>query len=154
MWGEKVLIARFANLIETFATPNVGALSNVLATVGLASNQLDVKRAGIFPIVHGARSLAVEQGILVQPTVERVEALVEVGLLEPDFGKELISALHFFMELRLRSQVEAIRLGTAQNAEVSLDSLTSAERDILRDGLRVVRRLRELIRHRYHLGNL
>ena len=58
------------------------------------------------------------------------------------------------MNLRLRVQLEAGRHGTA-NADsiVDVGAMTTFDRDMLRDALRVVRRFRELIRMRYNLGS-
>ena len=151
--GEGALLARFAYLIETFNTPRVGRLSSLMASVGVASDEIDVKKAGTFPIVHGMRTLALDKGILAHTTAERVEALVAAGSLEPAFGRELVSALRVFMEFRLRSQLEARRRGTTEGESlVRLKEITTADRDILRDALRIVRQFRAIIRSRYHLG--
>jgi CBS domain-containing protein len=151
--GEGALLARFAYLIETFNTPRVGRLSSIMASVGVGSDEIDVKKAGTFPIVHGMRTLALDKGILVHTTADRVEAVVEAGSLEPAFGRELVSALRVFMEFRLRSQLQAVRRGTTEGESlVRLKEITTVDRDILRDALRIVRQFRELIRNRYHLG--
>lgn len=153
MRGEAALMARFASLIETFATPSLGILNAIMATVGGGADEIDIKKAGIFPIVHGVRTLAIQQGILATPTAERIEALVEAGSLEPTFGRELTSALHVFMEFRLRSQLRALHTRTLQTESVlRLDEISTVERDILRDALRIVRQFREIIRNRYNLG--
>jgi len=99
------------------------------------------------------RTLALDKGILVHTTADRVEALVQAKSLEPHFGRELVSALRVFMEFRLRSQLQAVRRGTTEGESlVRLKEITTADRDILRDALRIVRQFRELIRNRYHLG--
>jgi CBS domain-containing protein len=59
------------------------------------------------------------------------------------------------MEFRLRSQLEARRRGTTEGESlVRLKEITTADRDILRDALRlrIVRQFREIIRNRYNLG--
>ncbi|WP_114948061.1 putative nucleotidyltransferase substrate binding domain-containing protein [Microvirga calopogonii] len=153
MRGEAALLARFASLIETFATPNLGVLGTIMATVGAGPDAVDIKKAGTFPIVHGVRTLAIEKGIFETPTAARIEALVRAGVLEPAFGRELTSALHVFMEFRLRSQIQALHKGAMETESIlRLDGITTVERDILRDALRVVRQFRDLIRSRYHLG--
>jgi CBS domain-containing protein len=153
MRGEAALLARFASLIETFATPNLGVFSTIMATVGAGPDEIDIKKAGTFPIVHGVRTLAIDKGVLATPTAARIEALVEAGSLEPAFGRDLISALHAFMEFRLQSQVRALHARTMQNeAVVRLDEISTVERDILRDALRIVRQFREIIRNRHNLG--
>jgi len=153
MRGEAALLARFAALIETFATPSLGVLGTIMASVGAGPDAVDIKKAGTFPIVHGVRTLAIEKGILETPTAARIEALVRAGILEPAFGRELTSALHVFMDFRLRSQLQALHKGAMETESIlRLDGITTVERDILRDALRVVRQFRDLIRSRYHLG--
>lgn len=152
MRGEAVLLSRFAHLVETFATPNLGVLSAIMASVGAGPDEIDLKRAGIFPIVHGVRTFALEKGLLMPSTTRRVEALVEGRAFEASFGQELISALRVLMELRLRSQLRAFQRGTMHlEAVVRLNELSTADRDILRDALRIVRQFRELLRIRYKL---
>jgi CBS domain-containing protein len=153
MRGEQVLLARFATLIETFATPNLGVLSALMEKVGVGTDVIDIKKAGIFPIVHGMRTLAMDRGITATATAARIQALVEAGSFSAEFGRELISALRVFMEYRLRAQLEAVHRGALdQEALVRPAALSAGDRDILRDALRIVRQFRELIRNRYNLG--
>ena len=57
------------------------------------------------------------------------------------------------MEIRLRSQLRAMKTGQREKeAIVRLGELSTRDRDLLRDALRVVKRYRELIRNRYNLG--
>jgi CBS domain-containing protein len=57
------------------------------------------------------------------------------------------------MEIRLRSQLRAMKTGQREReAIVRLNELSTRDRDLLRDALRVVKRYRELIRARYNLG--
>ena len=153
MRGEAALLAHFAHLIETFATPNLGVLSTIMASVGVGLDEIDIKRAGTFPIVHGIRTLAIDRGILANATTSRIDELVRAGALDTRFGQELTSALRVFMEFRLRSQLRALHteaMGT--ESIVRLSDITTADRDMLRDALRVVRQFRELIRTHYNLG--
>src|SRR3954463_2066817 len=151
--GEAALLARFASLIETFNTPRVGRLSSIMASVGFCTDAVAVKNAGTSPLVPGLRTLALDKGILAHTTANRVEALVAAGSLEPAFGRELVSALRVFMEFRLRSQLQARRRGTMEGESlVRLNEITTADRDILRAALRIVRQFRAIIRIRYPLG--
>jgi CBS domain-containing protein len=153
MRAEQALLARFAHLIETFDTPALGVLSAFMASVGVGSDEIDIKKAGTFPIVHGVRTLALDRGIAATPTAARIGALVEAGALTPEFGGELVGALRVFMGYRLRSQLEAVRRGDVEREAVVRPShLSAADRDILRDALRIVRRFRDTIRNRYNLG--
>lgn len=156
MRGEPVLLARFAHLVETFAQPPTGGLFNTLmATVGMGgADAIDVKRAGTFPIIHGVRALMLERGLSAESTAERIAALIQAGALGDEFGTELVGALRVFMEFRLRSQLEAARRGTTEGESVvRMDALSTADRDILRDALRVVRQLRDYLRVHFRLDN-
>ena len=152
MRGESAHLAHFAHLIDLFASSDIGMFGNLMVSVGMHSGDVDVKKVGTFPIVHGVRTLAIEKGILETPTATRIKALAASNLLEQPFAQELISALHFFMELRLRSQLKARGKGNlARESIVNMNELTAADRDIFRNALRVVRQFRELVRHRYNL---
>jgi len=151
--GEQALLARFANLIETFATPNLGVLNALMLSVGVGSDAIDIKRAGIFPVVHGIRTMAIDRGILATETAGRIDALVAAGAFDRGFGDELISALRVFMEYRLRAQLEAVARGNlAAESIVRASDLSATDRDILRDALRITRQFRETIRNRYRLA--
>jgi CBS domain-containing protein len=151
--GEQALLAHFARLMEAFGTPSLGVLSSLMATVGVEPEAIDIKKAGVFPIVHGLRTMAVDRGIAETSSAGRVEALVGVGAFEPGFGRDLVSALRVFMEYRLRAQIEAVRRGALEReALVQPARLSAVDRDILRDSLRVVRRFREVVRNRYALA--
>jgi CBS domain-containing protein len=153
MRGESAHLAHFANLIDLFASSDIGRIGDLMVSVGVRSGDVDVKKVGTFPIVHGARTIAIDKGILETPTAVRIQALAASGLLENSLAQELISALHLFMELRLRSQLKARRVGNlARESIVNLNELSGVDRDLFRSAIRVVRLFRELVRHRYNLG--
>lgn len=153
MQTESALLARFANLMETFATPSLGVFNALMASVGVGVREIDLKKAGIFPIVHGVRTLAIQNGITATSTVDRIEALVDSRHLSKEFGQELIGALRALMEFRLRTQIQAVRIGDAARESVlRLDEISTADRDLLRDALRVVKQFRDVMRVRFNLG--
>jgi CBS domain-containing protein len=153
MRGESAYLAHFARYIDQFAGASAGVLASIMASVGVGSDLIDVKKSGTFPIVHGIRTMSIERGIMVTPTARRIAALVAECELGGEFGRELASALSYFMEIRLRSQLRAVKTGQREmESIVRLSELSTADRDLLREALRVVKQFREVIRHRYHLG--
>jgi CBS domain-containing protein len=153
MRGESAYLAHFARYIDQFAGASAGMLTALMASVGVGTDLIDIKKAGTFPIVHGIRTLSIERGIMPTPTAKRIEALVADGVLGEELGRELASALYFFMEVRLRSQLRAVKTGEREmESIVRLSELSTSDRDLLRDALRVVKQFREVIRHRYNLG--
>ncbi len=139
-------LSHFAKSIDSFETP-IGLFNNLLTPAG-SGDALDLKKGGIFPVVHGVRSLALEAGITETGTVRRIGLLADGGPLSPEYGRELTDAFLFLQRLRLDAQLEHAGGG----ALVRPGELTSMERDLLRDAFRIVKRLRELVRHRFHLG--
>jgi CBS domain-containing protein len=153
MRGESAHLAHFAHFIDLFASSEMGVLGSLMVSVGVRSGDIDVKKMGTFPIVHGVRTMAIEKGIRDTSTAVRIRALAAENILEAPYAQELISALRLFMEIRLRSQLKARRIGNlARESIVNINELSPADRDIFRNALRVVREFRELVRHRYNLG--
>ncbi|ACA14634.1 putative CBS domain and cyclic nucleotide-regulated nucleotidyltransferase [Methylobacterium sp. 4-46] len=152
--GETRLLAQIANLINIVGEGGHGGLFDaVFARIGLRRGELDLKRAGLFPLVHGVRVLAIEAGLAPTGTAERIRALVERGVLEEGFGRDLASALRAFMALRLERQLAAAHRGQVGDpVTLATDAMPTLERDLLREALRIVRQFREVIHVRYSLG--
>jgi CBS domain-containing protein len=153
MRGETAYLAHFARYIDQFAGASAGMLTSLMASVGVGTDLIDIKKSGTFPIVHGIRTMSIERGIAATPTARRIAALVGEGVLGDELGRELASTLSYFMEIRLRSQLRAVKTGQHEmESIVRLSELTTSDRDLLREAFRVVKRFREVIRYRYHLG--
>jgi CBS domain-containing protein len=87
MRGERAHLARFARAAEAFPTP-IGFFNN-LVTSEAEGDALDLKKGGIFPIVHGVRALSLEKGLTETGTAARIARLSELGAFEPQFAREL-----------------------------------------------------------------
>ncbi|UTW10038.1 DUF294 nucleotidyltransferase-like domain-containing protein [Marinobacterium rhizophilum] len=117
--------------------------------------QLDIKKGGIFPVVHGIRAMALEYRVLATNTFSRIEALVELGQLQAEQGAELGEALALFVQLRLRQQMR--RLEASADGQdptpnlIELALLNKMERDLLRDGLHIVKSFKKHLALRYRL---
>lgn len=151
MAGETASLAHFARAIDLFPGPG-GVISTIMATVG-REEPIDMKKSGTFPIVHGIRSLAIEKGLIETSTFDRINRIVETGLFDEGFGRELSEAFGYFMQLRLRSQVRAHLAGSMEEeALVRPSDLTTLDRELLRDATRVVKRFRDIVRNHFKLG--
>ena len=146
MRGERLRLARFARAIDAFPTP-IGFFNN-LVTSKAEGDALDLKKGGVFPIVHGVRALALEKGLHETGTTARIGRLAEAGLFDRQFARELTQALHYLMALRLDAQI-------AEKASTSLvrpGELSTMDRDLLRDAFHVVKRLRDMLRRHFNLA--
>jgi CBS domain-containing protein len=151
------LNARFAAAIDAFEQGS-GWWIRLFSLGEGDKTALDLKKAGIFPLVHGVRSLALEARLACTTTVERIEALRSMGRLPPDVGADLVDSLHFLMGLKLQAGLAAATGGSdggsGNGRLVHLESLTSLQRDLLKDALAVVKRFKAMLRHRYRLDML
>ena len=145
------LLGRFAAAIDSFPDATGGWWNRLLLIGEQEQQTLNVKKAGIFPIVHGVRSLALRDHVAVGGTVARLEALVASGRLAADFATDLSDALHFLMGLRLKAGLAELDTGRPVSGGVPVDKLSSVERDLLKDTLAVVKRFKALLRHQFHL---
>jgi CBS domain-containing protein len=143
------VLARFAAAIDAFGTTT--GWWNRLLGLGDADERLNLKKEGIFPLVHGVRSLALAHHLTETSTAERIQALVALGKLPADMGGDLVDSLHFFMGLKLKAGL--LELDTHQTVSGAIDvpHLSSLDRDLLKDTLGVVKRFKVLLHQRFHL---
>lgn len=76
------------------------------------------------------------------------------GALDAALGREMREALHLLMGLRLQAGLKELQRHRPVTAEVDPATLSSLERDLLKDALAVVRRFRALLQQRLRLDVL
>ncbi len=155
MRGESAYLARFAKAIDQFEEASAGLFTSLMATVGVGSDAIHIKKSGIFPIVHGIRVISIDNGVVAASTAQRLDELAARKVLGDELVRDMKSALSYFMEVRLRSQLRAMRTGRQEEEAIArLNDLSTSERDLMREALRVVKRFKEVMRSRYHLAML
>ena len=110
---------------------------------------LDIKRGGIFPIVHGCRVLALREGLEARGSLARLEALKARGVLDEGLAENLAEAFELFLQLRLTQQLAGERDGRQQGLDVA--RLSRHERDMLRFGLHAVKKFKQSLERQFHL---
>ncbi|VTU27471.1 putative signal-transduction protein containing cAMP-binding and CBS domains [Variovorax sp. PBL-H6] len=146
-----VFLARFASAIDLF-DPHPNWWHRLIARH--EDEALDLKKLGTFPIVHGVRALALQQGLRVTPTSERLHRLVELQQLDAGLARDVLDALHWLMALRLGRQLRQKQAGQPPDNRVQPSELATLERDTLRAALGIVRRFRGLLQQRFRLDAL
>ncbi|MCP1314817.1 putative nucleotidyltransferase substrate binding domain-containing protein [Halomonas sp. 707D7] len=144
---DELLLSHFARAALRFSTP-----LTLFGSLKKREHGIDIKKGGIFPLVHGVRTMALERRIESTGTFERLEALADDGRLERRFASDVGEALALFTELRLRGQLgEAGKGAGTPTNRVVVQSLSSLERDLLREALHIVKEFKARLSHRYHL---
>ena len=110
---------------------------------------IDLKKAGIFPLVHGIRTLALEKDLFTDPSSKgRLKALVQARALTQERADTLLEALEFFMAQRLSV---ALLTENKHAKEVNPTTLSALERDLLKECLAVVKSFKGQLSRQYQL---
>lgn len=143
---DEILLHHLAAATLEFATP--------LTFFGRVRNDgagADIKKGGIFPVVHGLRCLALRHGIRATGSRERCAALVERGELSPALGRDLPQALNVFQHMRLDAQFAALAQDRAPDNHIDASRLRRLDRELMRDALHVVKEFRAHVGRSFHL---
>lgn len=149
--SHQAFLARFAKATVAFETP-LGFFANFVLEKDAHRDELDLKKGGIFPLVHGIRSLALEHRLTETNTVERIEALRAKGVLEEPFATELVETLTFLSTLRLKAGLRKLKAGLAQDNYVRPADLNKLEREMLRDSLKIVNEFKKYVSFHFKLN--
>jgi len=151
--GSDASLARFTSAIDQFseATPWWSRITGLRDRDGAS---VDIKKLGTFPIVHGMRALALQHQLEELGTVQRIRTLAERGQLDRDLARDLTDTLHFLMGLKLRHNLHQRQLQQPGDNLVQLARLGTLERDMLKDALAIIRRLRQFLRLHFRLDAL
>ncbi len=140
-----------ANFLNRFAKPilqfgDTGSWWHKFT--GGKDNDIDLKKAGIFPIVHGVKALSLEHSVEVTNTKARLQQLAEKKVLAENTAQNLAEALDFFMAKRLE-----VALNTADKSarKVNPSTLSALEKDLMKECLAIVKDFKSFITHHYRL---
>lgn len=146
--------ARFASAINAFPVP-IGMFSRLqLDRSGELAGTLDIKKGGVFPIVHGIRALALQKNLKTTPTLDRIEALVDLRTLDKRFAREVVEAFRFMCTVRAECGLAAMDCGMPATNRLRPDDLTHIDKEILAESLQVVVRLRRVVGQNFRLDLL
>ena len=140
-----------ANFINRFAAPTIQVATTEgfwqKFTGGLDSD-VDLKKAGIFPITHGVRTLALEYGISETSSRLRLKQLADLKVIDDKSAQNITEALDFFLLKRLEV---ALITDDKSARKVNPNTLSALERDLLKESLAVVKIFKGFITRHYRL---
>jgi len=147
---KDVYMAYFARNSLLFQTP-INMFSSLRTT---NEGSIDIKKGGIFAIVQGVRSLALENGVMENPTVKRIKKLHQLGVLEKEMASELIEAFGLLARLRLQGHIKKQKNALPLDNMIDITSFGKIERDMLKDSFTIVNAFKKFITHHFRLGQL
>ncbi|WP_421866732.1 putative nucleotidyltransferase substrate binding domain-containing protein [Motiliproteus sp.] len=148
MHNNEVFFSHFVKASLEFDTP-----LTFFGGIKSKDSGIDIKKGGVFPIVHGVRTLALQHRILETNTFKRIDALIEAGALKKQQGNDLVEALSIFVQIRLQQQL--LRMDNEDFNEspnlIIPDRLDRLDKDLLREALKVVKEFKKHLSMRFHL---
>lgn len=135
----------FAKLLVDTAAPMEIALG-VFGRIKTIDGRVDLKKAGLFRVVSGARALAIRHHVLGPSTRERLEGVRGLGMGGDQDLERLIDAHGLFLTLIARQQVADIATGRPPSNAIDVGKLSKLERDRLVEALQTLSALDTLVR--------
>ena len=152
--GSDAYYARFAAAVNQFGSGEGGWWRRLPGLRGREAAEIDLKKLGIFPIVHGVRTLALQYRVAEIGTVDRLAALAGAGRLDRGLAQDLTEALRFLMGLKLSNNLKQMAAGRAPDNAIMLAEVGTLDRQALKDSLAIVRRFRDWLATHYRLDSL
>ncbi len=100
--------------------------------------RFDVKALGLFPLVHGMRTYAVQLGLKETGTSARIAGAVEAGALGAGEGRDLSHALETVLRARLEAELGGA-VGQPPSTQLDPARLDAIDRAALRQAFRTIR---------------
>ncbi len=145
--------ARFARAVEQFGE-GAAWWSRLPGLRGRDAAEIDIKKLGIFPLVHGIRALALENRLRAVGTAERLAALEAAGKIDPDLSRDLVDALRFLIGLKLDNNLSQIAEGRPPDNTVRLSQLGTLNRQALKDSIAIVRGFKQWLGRHFRFDAL
>lgn len=142
------------NFLSWFALPTIQFRTplNIFGGFETVKGEIDLKKGGIFSIIHGVRALSVEYKLRETNTFSRIKELSKLQIFKQEFARELIESLEFMLTLRLRERLRKIEAKKIPDDHVSINKLSNLEKDLLKESFRVVNRFKDFIVNHYKLN--
>lgn len=142
------VLAHMAKAVLSFDTP-ISMFSSFILEKD-HNNKLDLKKGGIFVLVHGVRTLALQYEIVETNTIERIKKLNDKGVIDKNFAKELIESFDTLSLIRLKAMLESKDFNEANY--INPKKLQKIQRDLLKDSFKIINKFKEFMKFHFHLN--
>jgi CBS domain-containing protein len=137
--GKAVFLAALARQAASYDVPLGFFRRFVLESKGEHKETLEIKAAGLLPLTDMVRMLALQGGVTVPGTQDRIAQLVDAGKMSRRDADRLAGAHRLLSGLRVRIHAEQIRKGEEPHNHLRVRSISHAERAALKDAFLVIR---------------
>lgn len=148
--GDFSMGARDARLFLNLMAHQIAEKEDALGWFGRIKTQkgrVDLKVGGLFPIVAGARVLALRLGCAERSSRERWRAAAAAGILLEEDLVRLLDAHEMILGLILDQQLADLAKGLPAISKVEVRRLRALEQDRLKEALQVVRQIDIIVKN-------
>lgn len=142
------VLAHIAKAVLNFETPL--SLFSGFVLEKEYNNRLDLKKGGIFALVHGVRTLSIQYEIKATNTIERIKELNNLGVIDKTFATELIESFDTLSSIRLKAMLEAKTIDEANY--INPRNLEKNQRDLLKDSFKIINKFKKFMSFHFHLN--
>lgn len=142
------VLAHIAKAVLNFETP-LSLFSGFLLEKN-HNNKLDLKKGGIFALVHGIRTLSLQYEIKETNTIQRIKALNNMGVIDKTFATELIESFDTLSSIRLKAMLEAVDIQEANY--INPRNLQKNQVDLLKDSFKIINKFKKFMIFHFHLN--
>jgi CBS domain-containing protein len=137
--GDRSTLERWMLRLSLAAKPPTGFMHDIVVEdSGEKKGTFDIKHGGLLPVVDLARYAALRAGVRVTPTIERLRASADEGVLGGTEARVLEEAFDVFSARRLEHQVGQLEQGLRPDDHLDPGQLDPLTRRYLRDAFREV----------------
>lgn len=131
-------------------TPPLGFFKDfVMEQDGQHNNSINLKRRGTAPLADLIRVHALAIDSRSQNSFERLDDVIESGILPTGRGPDLRDALEFISMVRIRHQALDIEAGTEPDNNIEPENLSDFERRNLKDAFQIMSNAQKFLKFRY-----
>jgi len=150
LWRHSLIqIAKEPRLLRLMAEhdaegkPALGIFNQLVGSKKERGKRIDIKRNGLRLISDAGRIFALQNGIAIQNTTDRFNALVRVGKISDDFRNSILAANGELLGQLLSHQIRQSRSDKPIDKLFDPKKITPEARSALRMSMRAVKRLQE-----------
>ncbi|MDD1794254.1 DUF294 nucleotidyltransferase-like domain-containing protein [Enterovibrio makurazakiensis] len=131
-------------------TPPLGFFKNfVMEQDGRHKNSMNLKRRGTAPLADLIRVHALAVDSRSQNSFERLDDIIEAGILPKGRGEDLRDAMEFISTVRIRHQALDVESDIEPDNNIEPDNLSEFERRNLKDAFEILSNAQKFLKYRY-----
>lgn len=126
----------------------------VMEQDGRHNNSINLKRRGTAPLADLIRIHALAIGSQSQNSFQRLEDIIEAGILPKSKGQDLLHAMELISLVRLRHQALDIEFDREPDNNIEPENMSDFERRNLKDAFLVLSNAQNFLKYRYNANKL